>query len=140
MNVYLYQAALLCEDCAMPIRTKYVEEHDTMLDKLRGEPEDSDAYPQGPYPQGGGEADTPQHCDHCNVFLENPLTGDGYAYVAEAIRDRGALFLAEWADFYKGENDELDRAIEESGLDDNPFDPESPEGRAWERGDRSSIG
>ncbi|KKL11925.1 hypothetical protein LCGC14_2540860, partial [marine sediment metagenome] len=38
-----------------------------------------------PYLDGGGEADTPQHCDHCSVFLENPLTGDGYAYVIEAL-------------------------------------------------------
>jgi len=28
----------------------------------------------GPYPDGGGEADAPQHCGGCGVFLENPLT------------------------------------------------------------------
>lgn len=29
--------------------------------------------------------------------------------------------------------------IDQITAEDNPFDPESPEGRAWERGDRSSI-
>jgi hypothetical protein len=38
---------------------------------------DSDDLPKGPYADGGGEADTPQHCDDCRRFLENPLTGDG---------------------------------------------------------------
>ena len=39
----------------------------------------------GPLPDGGGEADTPQHCAHCGVFLENPLTQDGVKYVVEYI-------------------------------------------------------
>lgn len=30
---------------------------------------------------GGGEADTPQHCANCGVPLENPLTSDGVHYV-----------------------------------------------------------
>jgi hypothetical protein len=46
--------------------------------------EDSDTWPQGPYDSGGGEADTPQHCDQCGVFLENPLTSDGDDYLLEA--------------------------------------------------------
>ena len=51
--------------------------------------EDSDTYPQGPYAYGGGEADSPQHCDGCQTFLWNPLTSDGYLYVMEACaRDR----------------------------------------------------
>lgn len=29
--------------------------------------------------------------------------------------------------------------IEEEAEDSNPFDPESPEGRAWASGDRSSV-
>jgi hypothetical protein len=48
---------------------------------------DSDTFPQGPYANGGGEADSPQHCDHCAKFLENPLTSDGLAYVREATQD-----------------------------------------------------
>jgi hypothetical protein len=30
---------------------------------------DSDDLPKGPYAQGGGEADTPQHCEGCGQFL-----------------------------------------------------------------------
>jgi len=71
------------------------------------------------YCNGGGEADSPQHCASCGAFLENPLTGDGYAYVAEQLDnshggDREVMTL--WAEFYKNEDDDLDRAIEESGL------------------------
>jgi hypothetical protein len=75
---------------------------------------DSDDLPKGPYGDSAGEADTPQHCDGCRQFLENPLTGDGLTYVEDAIREAlttkrltGATneAVAEWADFYK---DELD--------------------------------
>jgi hypothetical protein len=75
---------------------------------------DSDDLPNGPYADGGGEADTPQHCDGCRQFLQNPLTGDGLNYVEDAIREAlrtkrltGAHndAVVEWAGFYK---DELD--------------------------------
>ena len=77
---------------------------------------DSDDLPKGPYGDGGGEADSPQHCDGCRQFLENPLTGDGVVYVEDAIRDCLSTnrvnrqtndVIIEWADFYK---DELDFA------------------------------
>lgn len=52
------------------------------------------------------EADTPQHCDHCCEFLENPLTTDGYVYVSDAIEkhrttgrgNRDVLNI--WAEYY----------------------------------------
>ncbi len=59
---------------------------------------DSDEWPKGPYGDGGGEADVPQHCGHCKEFLENPLTPEGMAYVRESQVD-------EWDSFY-----EIDRA------------------------------
>lgn len=104
MNVYAYQAALYCEDCA----------GDRMLAMLaRAAEEDSDDYPQGPYGNGGGEADCPQHCDACNAFLENALTTDGYRYVQEQLTEARTLrsfgksaypgsdhVLATWARFY----------------------------------------
>src|SRR5580700_4943174 len=68
--------------------------------------EDSENVPQGPYPNGGGEADTPQHCDACGVFLESPLTPDGTRYVIEKLvehareGDGDAKVLMEWANFY----------------------------------------
>jgi len=63
-NAYVYDAALICEDCAQTVQGA-----------------------DGPYGDGGGEADCPQHCDMCGTFLDNPLTWDGYAYVADAIAD-----------------------------------------------------
>ena len=49
---------------------------------------DSDYLPKGAYAGSGGEADSPQHCDGCKVFLENPLTEVGYQYVRECVWDR----------------------------------------------------
>ena len=89
MEAYIYQVALLCTDCAVITMNEF-----ELFNMLGGSSSpfrrpkpwtDSDAYPQGPYPAGGGEADSPQHCDACGVFLENPLTGDGSRYVNEHL-------------------------------------------------------
>ena len=56
---------------------------------------DSDDYPKGPYADGGGEADSPQFCAHCNAFLRNPLTADGLEYVRHNPASRDVL------DFYR---------------------------------------
>ena len=63
--------------------------------------------PKGPYPDGGGEADTPEHCGGCHVHLENDLTpDDGYSYVGEAIQafaESGAgqgEVIREWLNAY----------------------------------------
>jgi hypothetical protein len=97
MDAYIYRGALLCEECA--IATGRVNEG-----------EDSEQNPIGPYDDGGGEADSPQHCAQCFVFLENPLTDDGCAYVrkeiAAGLRGLGAgrlsdsMVLDEWMPFY----------------------------------------
>ncbi len=98
MDAYMYRAALYCKDCITAIKVE--------LDwKYEGYPEaeyDSDEYPKGPYPDGGGEADSPQHCDCCHLFLENPLTGDGESYVKEALEHHGGCrsVLEDWASFY----------------------------------------
>ena len=70
MEVYIYKADIYCADSAK----KY-----SQLQVLIGEKDsgDSEQYPQGPYSDGGGEADNPQHCGDCNMFLENSLTSDG---------------------------------------------------------------
>jgi hypothetical protein len=136
MNVYIYQAALWCNDCGAKIKRRRLHEIKIPLkeflqqigrwdqwrngDKVLGnvtntrrkirqgwniplgakkvlppdfDPKDessydSDFFPKGPYCNGGGEADNPQHCDHCCTFLENPLTADGYKYVRECVWDR----------------------------------------------------
>lgn len=105
-DVYMYQAALYCAECGEKIRAD--------LDVIGHTPEDpddetsydSDDYPKGPFADGGGEADSPQHCDACRVFLENPLTSGGETYVREAI-DRAietnrvdSVALIEWRSFY----------------------------------------
>ena len=75
MEAYLGEGALYCEAC----RT-----------------DDMDGYPDG-----GGEADSPHHCDACGTFLENPLTPDGEAYVRQQMTAGGRPgVLAEWREFY----------------------------------------
>lgn len=93
MDVYIYQADIYCAACGEAIRQRL---------GLACEAEDSDAWPQGPYSNGGGEADTPQHCGGCSVFLENPLTGDGYDYVREQAADKSSAggVIREWLEFY----------------------------------------
>ena len=100
MNVYIYQAALYCEDCGLDIRMRL----DT-TDKRPDDPEDeytydSDEYPKGPYPDGGGESDSPAHCDSCQLFLENPLTSDGEQYVRETVDENSKPLVQEWAQYY----------------------------------------
>jgi hypothetical protein len=104
MDCYVFQAALICEDCCDALKANnakpdYADESDEST-------YDSDDWPKGPYGDGGGEADCPQHCDKCGVFLDNPLTGDGESYVRDAFREfvelgRGAIdVLAEWKAAY----------------------------------------
>jgi hypothetical protein len=70
MKAYMFKAALYCEDCAddllLSCECSGIEDDG-----------DSDTFPQGPYSEGGGEADYPQNCDNCSVFLENPITDVG---------------------------------------------------------------
>ena len=77
MQAFIFNAAVFCEDCG-------VKAGEELSQRSIADNGDSDTYPQGPYEDGGGEADTPNHCDYCDVFLENPLTEDGNEYVREA--------------------------------------------------------
>lgn len=101
MEAYVYRAALLCQACGESMKARLYKKG-----PLGSGRTDSDHYPQGPYSDGGGEADGPNHCDHCGVFLENPLTVDGFAYVQEAVNEAqkskqsGSVALAQWALFY----------------------------------------
>jgi hypothetical protein len=79
MDAYIYQSALYCPDCAADICTR--------LDALSAPNDgDSEGYPQGPYLNGGGESDSPQHCDCCGLFLENPLTPAGLEHTDYMLR------------------------------------------------------
>ena len=61
MNAWITNGGdIVCQDCASP-------------------------DDEGPYADGGGEADTPQHCAYCGIYLDNPWTQDCVDYVAEAL-------------------------------------------------------
>jgi len=108
MNAYVFQATLLCEECAQATRTRFesLEAQNPWRQCRHGVISstcgDSDCWPRGPYPRGGGEADSPQHCGHCGLFLENPLTSDGEEYVRKTIAHPGVTFapLGEWRAYY----------------------------------------
>ena len=98
MNTYIYKAALWCESC-----TDEITEEIGLSPLAPDEPGDSEHQPAGPYGDGGGEADTPQHCDGCEVFLQNPLTSDGYDYLDEIIPNTTTALTdiqRLWSDFY----------------------------------------
>lgn len=63
MNVYIHDCEFYCENCA-------------------------EAKDEGPFPNGGGEADYFQHCANCGIFLDNPLTREGIEYTKDAIREK----------------------------------------------------
>lgn len=115
VDAYIYQADIYCAECGRAIEIR-CENDPTARTADRG---DSDNWPQGPYPYGGGEADSPQHCAACSEFLENALTAAGYQYVAEAIDmrahhgDGAKPVLRQWAGFYGGENSAVENAIQE---------------------------
>jgi hypothetical protein len=113
-DVYIYDADLLCADCGEKVKERLAPPDDPDSE----ESFDSDDYPQGPYGEGGGESDTPQHCGSCGMFLGNPLTKDGVDYVAMAIEgnDGDPKILEIWRDFYGSSHPEL-----------RPKDPEDNE-------------
>lgn len=107
MDAYIFQAALYCATCAGDIKLHLIMEGKAPADPHDESSYDSDDYPKGPYSNGGGEADSPQHCDTCGKFLENPLTSDGIDYVRAAVQEarrslhvRHSVALDEWAPFY----------------------------------------
>lgn len=117
MKAFLYRAALLCADCGERQRAKIAARGEAPADPDNESSYDSDKFPKGPYDNGGGEADRPQHCDHCATFLGNPLTPEGDAYVrgaasvfdapdsswaeiAARARHNRQISLAEWIEFY----------------------------------------
>ena len=95
--MYIYQAALYCNPCGRALQDRLEGPQDPDDESTY----DSDDFPKGPY--GPSESDTPDHCDACQEFLENPLTDEGYRYVEEQLNDSGdRLSDTEqlWANFY----------------------------------------
>ena len=123
--VYMYQAALYCEECGEGIRRRLDEEGATPENPEDETSYDSDEYPKGP--EEPSASDTPQHCDcgedclnaieftrydatiggpvpwKIGAWLENDLTEEGYAYVKSAepgpVRDL-------WFDLYEISKDD----------------------------------
>ena len=91
MKVYAYGRAWHCGRCASNITRQ-------LLGSGLTKKHDRDIFPRGPFPDGGGKADTPQHCDTCHVFLQNPLTADGNNYVLD--RAAFGMIPVEWRTFY----------------------------------------
>jgi hypothetical protein len=90
MNAYVYRADIYCEGCAVQIKQEIREKRQRAhpdakppipADETLENTYSSDFWPKGPYPDGGGEADIPNYCAGCGVFLENPLTELGEEYV-----------------------------------------------------------
>ena len=83
MNAYIYQADIYCEDCGEKIREELNKSGKAPSDPSDEYTYDSDEYPKGPYPDGGGEADCEQICGACNEPLDNPLTDYGLEQLDE---------------------------------------------------------
>jgi hypothetical protein len=81
MDAYIYRADIYCAPCG-----EYII---SMVDPKKRESGDSNDYPQGPYANGGGDADTIQYCGHCHIDLGNPVIGgrwfDEYGNVLRTI-------------------------------------------------------
>lgn len=112
MNCYIYQGGLYCEDCGQDIRKRLKQGLDSYVDVANESSYDSDDYPKGPLPNGGGESDIPQHCDSgddclngiilqdgrkVGCFLENPLTADGYHFLNSCDSEVADI----WKEFYE---------------------------------------
>jgi hypothetical protein len=125
MNAYIYDADVYCEECAEKIRRRIRWEGHAPACEHDQTSYDSGEFPKGPFTDGGGESDCPQHCgnhEHClnaitlsdgtkvGAFLENPLTTDGVRYVAEAIEESPSEVTELWADFYREELEQLERS------------------------------
>lgn len=96
---YIYCADVYCKECVTGLRkdADYAHAMGDIPDYLMG---DSNHYPQGPY--DNEESDTPTHCGNCGMFLEQPLTQDGYQYVIEQLSATGQYNEVEqqWYDYY----------------------------------------
>lgn len=94
MDVYIFQADIYCESCGKGLRMEIPKP--AHADKEDESTYDSDEWPKGPYGDGGGEADCPQHCAACHEFLMNPLTGHGYDW----LRAQAAPFMIHDGDWH----------------------------------------
>jgi len=81
MLVYIYAADIYCQQCGEAIRERITREGFAPAEPDDEWSYDSDEFPKGPYPDGGGEADCPQHCGagpECHNAIEFPPRLQGW--------------------------------------------------------------
>ena len=102
MLVYMYAAALYCEECGEAIRADLKGSAPEDMDDDASY--DSDDFPKGPMEEG--ETDSPSHCEGCGLFLESELTEEGYKYMTDIVKAsyekhaRAGAVASEWKDYY----------------------------------------
>lgn len=116
-EAYIYAADMYCEACGEDIRKRLTAEGHRPKHWDDETTYDSGEFPKGPYPDGGGESDSPQHCgshgeclsptiidgEKYGRFLENPLTNAGCAYVLEMHMDGPNAVTEFWMEHYHDE-------------------------------------
>ena len=119
MLVYIYAADIYCDECGEGICEQIICEGFAPAYPDDEQSYDSDEFPKGPYPDGGGEADCPQHCgagSDCynaielsdgtkiGAWLENLLTMEGVEYVRQSIHEDSDNEVCKlWAEWYSEE-------------------------------------
>ncbi len=106
MDAFIYCADIYCAECAAAIQID-------LWGKDKRPTEDSDAWPQGPFADGGGEADTAQHCGACGVALGNAVTGAALAAIADAEVAQDPSLAAD------GPEQDYEDWLEDTGRDDS---------------------
>ncbi len=102
----IYAADVFCGDCIDAIKRDCLDDG-TVAGMLEDgiDPADERTFDSDQYPKDCDvecEADSPQHCGGCSVFLENDLTTDGEEYVKEAVRSGAPddIAVTVWMPFY----------------------------------------
>ena len=100
MKIYMWNADLYCGPCGEAIAATLPDP-----DAWEREHPDSCSYPVA-YDSSEGEADSPEHCGKCVLFLERSLTEYGVRYVKEIVSEDLETeseivgIVKEWIDFY----------------------------------------
>ncbi len=115
MNAFIFCADIYCEKCGESFRELITHNGNAPADPENEYSYDSEYFPKGPFADGGGEADTPQHCGNGGLcldptviggekygkFLENDLTHHGVENVREMHREGPTAVTEFWMDFYE---------------------------------------
>ena len=87
MEVFIYQADFYCSNCTAGICIALQDEGKKPQNVIDEFTYDSDDYPKGPYPDGGGGANTANYCAECGVALDNPIIEEPTQWLDDAEYD-----------------------------------------------------